>query len=446
MVGSVELDVPSIRDLAAWAGVPLEAPGRGLGPLRIAGKVEAMATLFTFSEARIGLDETTAEGDLSVNLAGVRPALKGRLDVDRIDLNTYMPPPDEGSQPGSAGASGGDQSGAQGTGAGGGWSDEPMDLSGLKAADVDFALTVGEIRMRDLKIGRSVLKVALKDGLLALDLDELNLYGGRGTGRVTLDARGAVPRVAKTFAIEGVQAGPLLADAAGFDRLEGTGRMDVSITTRGRSQKEMVANLGGKGAVKFVDGAIKGINLAAMVRNVTSAFMDAQAGKAQKTDFAELSGTFTIAKGILTNRDLVLLNPLLRLSGAGTVDLPQRTLKYRLEPKLVATTEGQGGTASARGIAVPIIVEGPWDNLTYRPDLAGVAGGIAKDPAKALKGAKDTLKQLKQGGSGLGGLLGGGSDTSTGSGTATDPGSEGGDSGGSLIPDPGKALKGLFGN
>jgi AsmA protein len=171
-----------------------------------------------------------------------------------------------------------------------------------------------------------------------------------------------------------------------------------------------------------------------MLRNVGSAFLDQSARETQKTDFAELSGTFKIESGIVRNNDLSLVNPLLRIAGAGTADMPKRTVNYRIEPKVVGSLEGQGATSDAKGVAVPVIVEGPWDNPTYRPDLAGMVSDIAKDPAKALEGAKDTLKQLQ---GGAGGLLGGDS---------ASPPADGGASGGSAIPDPGKVLKNLFGN
>jgi AsmA protein len=176
-----------------------------------------------------------------------------------------------------------------------------------------------------------------------------------------------------------------------------------------------------------------------MVRNVSSAFLDPGVREAQKTDFAELSGTFVIQNGILTNRDLLLLNPLLRLTGAGTADLPQRRVNYRIEPKVVATLEGQGGTTQASGVTVPVIVEGPWDDLTYRPDLAGLVEGVAKDPTKALEGAKKTIEGLQEGATGgIGKAL---------EGVAKPPAEEGGaPAPGGLLPDAGGALKKLFGN
>jgi AsmA protein len=90
--GTIDLDVPSIRALAAWAGNPIEAGGSGLGPLKIAGKVSAAGPSYAFTGATIALDEMNATGDLSADLGGAKPVVKGRLDVDRVDLNAYLPP------------------------------------------------------------------------------------------------------------------------------------------------------------------------------------------------------------------------------------------------------------------------------------------------------------------------------------------------------------------
>ena len=307
--------------------------------------------------------------------------------------------------------------------------------------NVDFALSVGEILAQDVKIGRSALTLALKDGLLVLKLSELNLYGGIGKGKVTVDARGKIPAVEKSFVMEAIQAQPLLTDAAGFDRLEGTGAFNISIIAKGSTERQMVQSMNGKGAFKFVDGAVRGFNLAAMVRNIGTAFSDTGAQELQKTDFAELSGSFTIASGIVRNDDLILRNPLLRVAGAGTADAPKRTVNYRIEPKVVANLEGQGAAGEAAGITVPVIIEGPWDNVSYRPDLAGMVTDIAKDPAKALEGAKDTLKQLQ---SGAGGLFGGDSTAPAASGESSGESSDESSTGG--LPDPGAILKKLFGN
>ena len=324
-----------------------------------------------------------------------------------------------------------------------------MDMSALGQVNADFALTAEGIVARDIEVGKSALALRIADGRLTADLEELNLYGGTGTGKLVVDASGEVPAITKDLVLNGVNAGPLLIDAADFDRLEGTADARISVKTRGRSQKAMVEALGGAGGVKFTDGAIKGINLAAMVRNVKSAYLDPGAEETQKTDFAELSGTFTIEKGILRNDDLLMLNPLLRLTGSGTADLPARTVDYRLVPKAVATLEGQGGEAQKSGIAVPVIIEGPWHDISYRPDLENMVKDILKDPSKAVEGAKGTVEGLKEGAEGgvkglIEGLTGQQAETPT---TGTEePTQDGGTAPAGEKIDPGETLKKLFGD
>lgn len=394
--GGLDLSVPSIRNLVAWAtGKPLDIPGDGLGPFSLRGDLTAGGTRASLSKTAISIDAIRASGDFAVDTGGVRPALKGKLDVEMLDLNPYLPP----EQPAKAGSGGTAQPAPAPTPGGAkaaksDWSDDPIDASGLKAADVDFALSVGGIKVKKITVGKSALHLGIKDGRMAADLTELALYKGTGQGRVAVD--GSQPGVGldASFALKGLQAEPFLTDAADFTRLEGTGNFDIQVTGRGKTQRQIVQGLNGKGAVTFLNGAIKGINLAAMLRNVTTAFTGG-ANSTEKTDFAELGGTFTITNGIVKNQDLALKSPLLRVEGKGTVELPPRTVHYRVEPKAVASLEGQGGKSDVAGITVPVIVEGPWDNLSYRPDLEAMVKGQATKAIESVIQGKNPAEGIK---------------------------------------------------
>lgn len=386
--GDVELGVPSVRDLAGWLGSPMPA-GDGFGPLTLKGHTEGTDSAQRFSKAQISFDGMNATGEMSVNTSGRRPSLKGQLALDKIDVNTYLGSPSSGSA--SASGSSGGSSGS----AGAGWSDEPIDMSGLKAIDADLSLSAEQILARDLTIGASALRLTLNNGVLKAYLSKISLYDGAGSGALTLNGAGSTPQMAANFAITGVSASPLLTDLAKFSRLEGKSAIKFNVTTAGRSQRAMVSALDGSGAMTFTNGKIKGINIAGLVRNVLSAAATGwQTGGSQDTDFSELGGTFTINNGILTNDDLKMLSPLIRITGAGTVNMPDQTLKYLVQPKLAATLEGQGGSTDAKGIEVPIIVEGPWARPRFRPDLAS----MLKDPQSTI----DTINTLKKdGGKGL---------------------------------------------
>ncbi len=422
--GALDLDVPSIRKLAAWAGSPLTAPGSAYGPLKITGQVDVDGQKHAFRKATLAVDKIKGSGDFSYDGGGRVPNVTGKLTLGVVDLNPYLPPevkPDKKAAPNSSGASssnnaGGKAAPSSGKAAASGWSDDPIDLSGLKAVNAKLDLAVAGILVRKIKIGQSNVNVALRNGVLVTDLTKMALYGGNGKAKLTANGSGRTPRVALNFDLSNFQAHPFMVDAMDFDRVEGTANAKLAVTTQGGFQRQLVSALNGSGRVQFLNGAIRGINLAAMIRNVASAFLDPDAKKAQKTDFAELGGIYVIRRGVLSNTDLSLKSPLLRLSGKGTVDMPKQRVNYRIEPKLVASAKGQGSSTSAPGISVPVIVSGPWSNISYKPDLAGAIGGLAKDPSKAL----DSLKKLI-------------------------PGKSGGDKPAIKIPDAVNQLKGLFG-
>ena len=82
------------------------------------------------------------------------------------------------------------------------------------------------------------------------------------------------------------------------------------------------------------------------------------------------------------------------MTGAGTIDLGAKTLAFRVEPKLVMTTEGQGRAADPVGLGIPVVIDGPWAEPRIYPDMAGIldnpdaAYAKLKEMGKGLFGAK----------------------------------------------------------
>jgi AsmA protein len=386
--GAIELNVVSIRDLAVWLAEPLAFEGEGLRTFRVSGKLEGSPTQIALSDANLALDAIEGHGNLAVDLSGQVPQVTGRLDLGAVDLNPYLPP-ETADQ-----ASRDDEPAPPDAEAATDWSDEPIELPPIGGADVDFALSTEALKVRDLQLDRSALALRLQGAHLALDLQEIALYGGRGSGQLDLEVVDGTPRIRNHFRLEGLQALPFLTAAADFERLRGTANLELSSQTRGRTERELVRNLNGKGQATFRDGAIVGINLAAMVRNVAAAFEGRGTGEERETDFAQLSGSFAIRDGILTNDDLWLQAPVLRVAGRGQIDLPKRTLDYRFEPKAAPTLEGQGGSRDVAGLLVPVIIRGPWDDPTFTPDVSSVARRALEDPEAFKEEVEQQVDQL----------------------------------------------------
>ncbi|MEE8213984.1 MAG: AsmA family protein, partial [Alphaproteobacteria bacterium] len=153
--GRIQLDVPSVRNLAAWAGTPLKVPGKGLGPLKISGELDMKGKVVDFRKAKFSLDAIEGTGDLSFDRRGRKPFIKAAAKLGRLDLNPYLPPESAASAKPQAGNAGP-----------GDWSDDPIDLSALDKLDAALELTVAGLLIRKIKIGESNLKVTLRNGIL----------------------------------------------------------------------------------------------------------------------------------------------------------------------------------------------------------------------------------------------------------------------------------------
>jgi AsmA protein len=198
-----------------------------------------------------------------------------------------------------------------------------------------------------------------------------------------------------------VAIGPLLKDAANNDMLEGKGNVALNVTTAGNLVSAMKKAINGVVRVELRDGAVKGIDIPGAIRGMKAKFggKDAEGTGTQreKTEFSEFSATFDINNGVAHNEDLSLKSPLIRVGGAGDVNIGEDTVNYVVKASIVGSLAGQGGKelGELKGLTVPVRVAGPYDQLKYKVEFSQMIGG--KEQVEAVKEtAKEALKsQLK---------------------------------------------------
>jgi AsmA protein len=364
--GALEANGDSLRRLAGWFGSPM-AEGRGFGAYSFTGQMAREGETTTLTDARIRLDDINANGNLTlINQEGGRLRVNGALNAPALDLNTYLPAPA--------------QQGAEGVEVDQGWSNDPLDLTGLRALDADLNLTLGSLRFQRMSFTDVALGLRLANGAADARLTRISLYGGGGTARLIADGSGSVPRVAVELDAQNIQAETLLRDAIGFDKIVGRGRLRASLVGVGASQAAIMRSLRGSASFNFNDGQYKGVNLAQMARTLQS-FASGQAASSQggATDFAELSSTFTVADGVAATDNLRMLNPYVRLDGQGLINIGSQTIDMRLAPRAVNTAQGQGGDATIAGLGVPFRVSGPWSRVSFRVALEEVVQNQLRD-------------------------------------------------------------------
>ena len=251
--------------------------------------------------------------------------------------------------------------------------------------DADVNLNVRKTRVAHLDIGPSSLGLAFRDGVLNAALGGMELYEGHASGKLVLDAAKPVPTFTGDFLLDGVQAKPLLSDAAQFSLLEGRTKLNLLISGAGDTAEAIKSSLSGQGSIAVSDGAIEGVDLTEMIGKIGAGEIpELRQGPGAKTAFTDLGGSFTITNGIAETSNLQVTSPLLKVVAAGTVDLTQSTINMLANPEIVGGPEGQGGALA--GLTVPIRIEGPLDRPTIRPELKGMFA----NPGKAGK----TVRQI----------------------------------------------------
>ena len=370
--GPVRLNAPDLPAFAALTGTQL-ADAPGFDNLAVDGVVDGGGDALRLSEANIEFDDIDAQGALTLNWSGARPKASGVLSTDRLDLRPYMPPPAENPQGFPA------------------WSETPMNFSSLRNVDADFDISTGAIFINDLTLGESRLKLRIDNGRMVADIPELAMYGGQGSGQMVVNARGATPSFAGNFDMGSVNAQPLSTDLFKHDNLLGLGSFKLNFTATGDSQAEIMSSMDGAGGFDIADGALKGINIAGIVRAVNefqsgfnpAALANAVAearGPAQETDFSEFLSNFQITDGLVDAPTIQLTGAFVSMTGNGTVNLPLQQIDLRLLPRGTSKAFGEGG----RSIAVPMRIGGTFSQPTVAIDTEALVRSGAEQQLRGL--------------------------------------------------------------
>ncbi len=403
------LDVPGL----------LRAPLSGRAEVRFNGSVVMIN----------GLSGTVGDGAFngwaSVDLAS-KPLVKLDLDFQRLDIAAAKgPAASQGSQDTQKDSPTDTQAQASQP-----WSNASLDVNGLNYVDAQIKLSAAELNIGEGHFAPVAIDATLNSGVLKCGITNLGAYGGQANGELDIDVSGATPAYALRGDLTGVRALPMLRSVAGFDKLDGKLQAKIAVRSTGPSQRAIMSNLNGTVFAVFADGAIRGLNVAQMIRSLTSTPLSGwQESPEQTTDLSQLSASFRIEQGQATTSDLNLVGPLVKMTGTGTVDLGQKSLSFRVEPKLVMTTEGQGRAGDPVGFGIPVAIDGPWAEPRIYPDMAG----MLDNPDAAYAKLKEMGKGLFGPGGGLSGLIGGSSDGSGGGGLSDQLGGKLGETLGNLL-------------
>lgn len=359
--GRIDADLKDLSQISALLrrAKPELPAGLGQQGVAVAGALTVTdAGSVHLREGVVTLDGNRLQGEADLTTAGERPRLEATIRTAALDLSSL-----DTGQGGSGGEGGAETDG---------WSKQPIDTSALGLMDAAIALNADSLLLGQAKLDKTRLLLGIDRSRAVFDLREVNAYGGSLTGSFVLNARQGLSTGGE-LKLTGLALQPLLQDLADTDRLIGTGDLELQFLGVGASMDAIMRSLSGQGRLRFGKGELRGLDIGGMLRTLDAGYV----GEGAKTIFDSISAGFTMEGGVLANDDLIFAAPLIRATGAGRVDLGARSLDYRLLPSALAREDGTGG------ITVPLLIDGPWDDLRYRLDVKAMVNDRAEAAARA---------------------------------------------------------------
>ncbi|MEM9842994.1 MAG: AsmA-like C-terminal region-containing protein, partial [Pseudomonadota bacterium] len=162
------------------------------------------------------------------------------------------------------------------------------------------------------------------------------------------------------------------------------GDVQLDLASEGNSLKALISGLDGSFESDLNRGAIKGLNLAKLVRDASNltdllgsgqlsvtSFREAFSPEAE-TDFSNFIGNLSFTNGVASITDLRIDNPVVGITGAGSINLGARTLDIRLTPRVDVNAAGAGATLGLANIPIPVRVYGNWASVQFGLDSSAV--------------------------------------------------------------------------
>ncbi|MEM6310658.1 MAG: AsmA family protein [Pseudomonadota bacterium] len=371
--GKLALNMPSTDGFLKALGLPGAALPAGLGQ-----SVDLGADLTLTRDRALSLRNLVAglgagnalRGQVDVSLNGV-PQVNASLNAGALDLK------------GLTQGSGGDASGSSSAGSGnasGGWSKAPIDASGLAAFNGRIALSADAIDLGSLRLGATDTVLTNDTSRMVFTLNNVVAYEGALAGEFVINNRNGLS-VGGGLTGSSLQMQPMLSDLMGVNRLTGAANARMSFLGVGQSIHAIMNSLRGDGSLKIGRGTIQGLDLDRLMGSGTVG--------GGTTIFNELSATYDIQNGNLTNRDLLLSLASYEATGEGRVGLGAQDIDYIFTPRALKLGDG-------KGVAIPVRIRGPWAKPQIVPDLsAAIELNFEEEIKEIEQKAKEEVKKAE---------------------------------------------------
>ncbi len=384
--GQIDLASFSPRELMSKLGLdaPVTRDASVLKQFSLQAQVQATKNSVTMKNVQMKLDGTTAGGELAIVDIDAN-ALRFDLNLDRMDFDRYLPPPEKPAAAKSV------QDNAP--------TPTPIPVEALRALNARGDLRIGDATFAGMRLAKLHVSVNARDGDVRFAPTDAALYGGQYRGSMTIDVTGKVPRLVVESHADHIDFAPLFKDMFDTNKVSGRGQANIKANATGADTLAMQKTLAGNLDFNVTNGAFEGTDLWYEIKRARALLhreaLPERIGAA-RTPFTTCKGTGAIQNGVLTNNDLDIAMQYLKVGGSGSVDIVKSTLDYKLNVQVLrmADDANAGDLVDAQ---IPVKVSGSLASPSIRPDVEGLVKARVKQEVEKQKDkAREKLQEKLQ--------------------------------------------------
>lgn len=367
--GNAEID-GSPRKLAALAGLPLKPVAQGVTDgLNLKARMAYGNNSLNLSDIHARVDDITLRGQFRLGLEPGKPlAITADVQLSAINLDNYLPLPDTAGENGKTGAAP----------AGGAAAARSSEAGKIPMPDINIRLTLARLSMEKLQV-RDIQLAAqgLRGNYTITALNGVLGSGGKihATGAARL-ADTANPAYAIKGTASEVNLGNLLESLGKGRPLNGVARLEADLTFAGKNATALQNSLSGKGQLEIRQMHLE--SMPTLPRNIPGL----QGRVPETIDFVR--APFTARSGEITANPISAGAQGLSARGRAVISLPRRNLDAAINVETL-------------GMTIPLIIRGPFDNISYYADPRFALDAASKLPAilqgKSKKNDSDPQRQ-----------------------------------------------------
>ena len=357
----------NLADIFPLTGIPLP-PTKAY---RISGRLHKEGDVWSFEKFAGRVGDSDLGGDMSVDAGGARNVVKAALVsklLDIKDLAGFI-----GAGPAEKGQTAEDRL----------IPNVPLDLSRLRAADMDVTLKAQRINAPGAPIDNMDSRFLLQEGLLKIEPLKFGVAEGVIAGTVTLDGRSDMPKLQTDLDLQRLSLKRFF-EGTSFESLStGTFGGKVQINGQGKSLAEVMAGGNGRMSMGMAGGQLSTLIVHAADLDIAKVAATI-VGSDKPTELRCAVADFVMQDGVMNTRVLVVDTTASNITGDAAINFKNETMDIRVK--------GKPKQASPVVASTAIVVKGKMKDPSIGIDPAELAArgaaatalGIVLTPLAAI--------------------------------------------------------------